>query len=114
MPYINVKIPQELSPDAAARLRDELGQAICLIPGKNESALMIALEDGEKMLFGGAAIGNEAFFDVRVYGKCELDDKRAFTEKLYEIMTRLFGTDPARMFVNFTEYDNWGARGSLK
>ena len=114
MPYINVSVPQKLTDETVIALKSELGQAISLIPGKNESVLMIIVEDGKKIFFGGDAQGNEAFVDVRVYGKCELGNKRLFTETVYEIFGRLLGTAPGRMFLNFTEHDSWGIRGSLK
>lgn len=114
MPFINVKLAQKLTDTELSSLKAGLGKAIELIPGKNESALMLDIEDGKNMFFHGDSTVKCAYVDVQVYGVCPLDAKAAYTREIFALFNRVLGIDPGEMFVNMTERNLWGARGELR
>ena len=55
MPFINSKISVKLTEEQEKKIKDRLGKAIALIPGKTESWLMVGFEDDYKLYFKGEA-----------------------------------------------------------
>ena len=53
MPCIQVKTNVSTSREKADAIKAALGQAIGFLPGKSEDWLMVAIEDGCHMYFGG-------------------------------------------------------------
>ena len=53
MPFINVKISENLSDTQVDNIKSRLGEAISLIPGKSEAWLMVNIQDNCKLYFKG-------------------------------------------------------------
>ena len=53
MPFIDSKVSVKTTPEQRKELKERLGQALALIPGKSESWLMIDLADEQEMYFRG-------------------------------------------------------------
>lgn len=108
MPYIattvNVKITQQQE-EALAR---EYGKAIELIPGKNESALMLLFEDECKMYFRGTNAHSMAMVEVKSFGKAGSDAYDKLTDAITESLHRVLEIEPKNIFVKYDEIANWG------
>ena len=112
MPFIDSKISVKATDEQKKELKERLGQAIAIIPGKSESWLMVNLEDDCKMYFRGDDSQPVAFICVNIYGS---DNPSAFgkmTAELTKIYGDLFGVAPDHMYVKYAASMEWGWNGS--
>ncbi len=77
MPFIDVKASCEITRDQEERIKAGLGQAIALIPGKNESHLMLQLTDCCRMWHAGKQDGPIVMTSVAILGET---DKASFQQ----------------------------------
>lgn len=113
MPYIQVVTSKKLQTDQKELIKNELGKAISLIPGKSEEVLMLCFQDGATLYFQGQKKENTAFVEVNLHGSAELKDKKKLVEKISEILKQQMQTEGNNLFISIPEYPNWGFRGQL-
>ena len=53
MPFINAKVSVAISQEQEKQLKERLGQAIAVIPGKSEQWLMTGFQDNYHLYFRG-------------------------------------------------------------
>jgi hypothetical protein len=112
MPYVNVNLTAKLTDETRTALKSAIGKIIEIIPGKAEFGLMVDIEDGKDLYFGGVA-DNNAFVDTRVHGDCDREIKDKYTEALYDVLQTVAGVPKEKLYTNFTVTDVWGAFGQL-
>lgn len=112
MPYIKLTTTAPVDAAAADRLKAKFGKAIESFPGKNESWLMVGIEDGRKMWFRGDASADTAMVDVDLLGEVSADGSEKMTAALCRILGEELGISPERVYVKYTGYRNWGWNGS--
>lgn len=112
MPYIEAKVSCTLTNEQAQLLKTGFGKAIECIPGKNESWLMVNIEDGKKMFFKGNDNGDSAFISVSIFGSSSKDAYNALTGEICSLVSNTTGVSPNRIYVTYSEYDKWGWNGS--
>ena len=111
MPFINSKVNVKILPEQETLLKEKLGKAIELIPGKTESWLMLAFEDESKLYFKGENSCKIAYVEVKVFGS---EDKVAFaklTVAICEIYEEVLGIAPDKIYVKYEAVTNWGWNG---
>lgn len=111
MPFINSKISTKISDEQETKLKEALGQAISVIPGKSESWLMVGFEDDYKLYFKGDNSKPAAFVDVSVFGQ---DNPLAFDKlagEICRIYKDVLGISPDRVYVKYSSTSNWGWNG---
>ena len=111
MPYISVKVSDKLDDMKKTELKAALGKAIEAIPGKTEAYLMVCIEDGQDIWFAGDNSEPAAFIDVRILGHAKPEDFSRMTGVLCDVMSKCVGTSPSRVYVTYSEVDNWGWNG---
>ena len=114
MPYIRVSVTQELTPEKQQELADGLCEAISKIPGKDESTLIVDVEGGKTLFFGGVRQDDMVFADVSYFSNFSHQIKKDFTEAAFDAMSRVLGTSKDRMCLTINEYNNWGALGTFR
>lgn len=114
MPYINISVTKEMSITKKQELKNSIGKNINRLPGKAEKVLMIEIEDGKTIFFGGEEQENCAYVDVKAYGKFDFEAKDDFTKSIFEVFNRVLGIEEDRLFLTITEFDTWGTNGKLK
>ena len=67
MPFIGTKTNVELSSQKKETIKQKLGQAISIIPGKSESWLMVSFEYVPDMYFKGNGDNAMAFIEVKIF-----------------------------------------------
>ena len=111
MPFINVKTNVSASPDTQEIIKSELGQAIKAIPGKSESWLMVCIEPELSLWFKGES-APAAMIDVSIYGGASPSDYSKLTGLISEILNKNLDIPVNRIYVKYSETENWGWNGS--
>lgn len=112
MPYVKYTTTEKLSDAQRVELKAGFGRLMSTIPGKTEAKLMVAIEEGDAMYFGGEA-KPLAFIDARFSGSIAFEHKKAFTEAAFRLAEQVCGLDKASVYLTFSEFDSWGTGGTL-
>ncbi len=112
MPFIETKTNVTVTPDKEKALKERLGQAISLIPGKSEGWLMLAIEGDTHMYFRGDDSQPTAFVEVKIYGNANPDAFRKMTAELTKIYGEVLNVAPDHMYIRYFGSSDWGWNGS--
>jgi phenylpyruvate tautomerase PptA (4-oxalocrotonate tautomerase family) len=111
MPVIDSKISVSITKEQETKIKEKLGQAISLVPGKSENWLMVGFQDNYHLYFRGKDSEPMAFVEVKLFGG---PDKAAF-EKLTKVITEVFGEvlgiAPDHMYIRYIPSTDWGWNG---
>ena len=107
MPYIETTANIAISGRKEQVIKERMGQAIELIPGKNEGWLMLTFRDNVSMYFRG---DDEpcAICQVQIFGTATEEDYAALTEKLTDILYEELEIPMERVYVTYKEIPCWG------
>ena len=107
MPYINTITSIGINGRKQQIIKERMGKAIELIPGKSEDWLMLSIEDNLTMFFKG---DDEpcAICQVQIFGTATEDDYAALTEKLTDILYEELEIPMERVYVTYKEIPCWG------
>lgn len=111
MPYVGIKVSSELDFGKELALKEAVGKAIVKIPGKNESSLMVCIEDKQKIYFGGNNDKPTAYVEVKIYGKSTSEAYGNVTAALCEAFESVLDISPSRIYVKYEEGYIWGWNG---
>lgn len=112
MPYISTKTNVAITKEKEVILKEKLGKAIELIPGKSESWLMCSFEGEQSLYFKGDGSSNIAFIEVKIFGKSTKEAYAALTKKITEIVSEELAISPDRIYVKYEEVAVWGWNGT--
>ena len=113
MPSINVKTNAKLSKDKKEIIKRRLFDCISIIPGKSDSSLMVAVEDGVDMAFHRDAASRMAMVEVKLFGESTKDAYQRLTGAICMILSDEAGILSENCFVNFEEVKYWGHNGFM-
>ena len=113
MPYIAVNTTKKLSAVQKDKKKAELGRLITIIPTKTEASLLVDFSDARTIYKAGENVDG-AFIDVRLFHKSEFEPKRKFTEGTFEMLSAELGLKKENMYLNISEFDEWGSAGIYK
>nr|WP_297173853.1 phenylpyruvate tautomerase MIF-related protein [uncultured Agathobaculum sp.] len=113
MPYIGISTSQTLSEVQKDALKKAMGEKITVIPGKSEAALMVDIADGHAMYLAGER-RELMFIDVRCFGTTEFANRKAFTEAVFQAVQQVTGLPENAIYLTYSEFANWGTKGSMK
>lgn len=111
MPYIETTTSVAISKRKEQAIKERMGEAIELIPGKSEGWLMLAFHDNVSMYFKGQDDDPCAICQVRLFGSAEEEDYARLTEALTDILREELEIAPDRIYVTYSEMDTWGWNG---
>lgn len=111
MPFINSKVTVSMTEEQKETIKTRLGKAISLVPGKSEHWLMIGFEDNYTLYFQGNKSEASAFVEVKIYGKASPSVYDDLTSEISMILNEELGIPENRIYVQYTEVDNWGWNG---
>ena len=112
MPYIDSKVSISINDEQEKELKERLGQAIALIPGKSEQWLMTGFEDNYHMYFRGDNSSPIAFIEVKVLGKENPSAFNTLTGEITKIFNEVLGIEPDHIYVKYEAVANWGWNGA--
>lgn len=111
MPCIKTSTNIEITDEKEAIIKERLGQAITLIPGKNEDWLMLLFADRCRMAFRGNSAEPVVFIEVQVYGTSGARVYHTLTEQITLIVSEELGISPDHIYVSYQETPHWGWNG---
>ncbi|MBQ7677095.1 MAG: hypothetical protein IJT32_02555 [Lachnospiraceae bacterium] len=111
MPFISTKTNVSISKEKETKLKESLGQAITIIPGKSESWLMLAIEGDVPMYFRGDDSRPTAFIEVKIFGSASPDVYENMTKELTGIYKDILGIAPDHMYIRYFGSQDWGWNG---
>lgn len=112
MPFIETKTNVTVTKEKEKELKERLGKAISIIPGKSESWLMLAIEGDIPMYFRGDDSEPTAFIEVKIFGNASRDVYSRMTGELTDIYGDLFGISPDHMYIRYFGSADWGWNGN--
>ncbi len=111
MPYIRTTTSKTISEDSEQRLKEQLGQAIALIPGKSEAWLMLSFHDNADMYFKGDGNGDYAFVEVALFGSAPDAAYDRLTGAICDIISSELKIGISNIYVKYEESEHWGWNG---
>lgn len=110
MPYIATTANISISGRKKEAIKERMGKAIELIPGKTESWLMLSFRDNVHMYFKGED-DPCAIMQVKLFGTADEEAYANLTEALTDIIREELDIDPDRIYVAYEEINTWGWNG---
>ena len=108
MPYIETTVSVAISARKEQAIKERMGRAIELIPGKTEGWLMLAFHDNTPMYFKGSNDEPCAICQVKLFGSATEENYAALTEALTDILREELEIEPDRIYITYQEIDTWG------
>ncbi|MCR4611833.1 MAG: hypothetical protein K5644_08045 [Lachnospiraceae bacterium] len=112
MPFISTKTNVSVPKDKEKELKERLGEAIAIIPGKSENWLMLAIEGDVPMYFQGDDSKPVAFIEVKIFGNASSDVYKNMTKELTNIYGDILGVPADRMYIRYFGSADWGWNGN--
>lgn len=112
MPFINSKVSVSISEEQEKELKNRLGQAIAIVPGKSEAWLMTGFEDNYHLYFRGDNSQPIAYIEVKIYGDENPTAFDALTTEITKIFNEVLGIAPDHIYVKYEAVKNWGWNGN--
>jgi len=111
MPYINTKTNIIISKEKEVTIKQKLGKAIELIPGKTEDWLMVSFEDQCSLYFKGESDKAIAYIEVKIFGSSSGSAYDKLTGAITNILNEELNIAPDQVYVKYEEVSNWGWNG---
>lgn len=112
MPYISTKTNITVPKEKELNIKEKLGKAIGILPGKSENWLMLSFEGEASLYFQGKSDKPIAFVEVKLFGKSGADAYDKLTSEITKILKEELEIAPAQIYVKYEEVSNWGYNGS--
>ncbi|MDF2907714.1 MAG: hypothetical protein K0R34_3035 [Herbinix sp.] len=112
MPFINMKTNLQVTKEQKERVKQKLGKAIELIPGKSEEWLMVAIDDNISLYFKGKADKPIAFVEVKIFGSTTEEAYQLVTAQITHVLNEELSISPDQIFVAYAEVEHWGWNGN--
>lgn len=110
MPYIATSTNVSISSRKKEAIKERMGQAIEIIPGKTEGWLMLSFRDNVSMFFKGED-DPCAICQVKLFGSASEENYEKLTEELTDIIRDELDIDPDRIYITYEEIGVWGWNG---
>lgn len=108
MPMISTKTNTTISAEQELILKEKLGKAIEILPGKTEAWLMLEFNENCHLWFRGDNSKPLAFIEVKVLGKINPAAAEKLTAELCDIYKDVLGIHGSGVYVKYEEVDMWG------
>ena len=111
MPMISTKTSTPITVEQELILKEKLGKAIEILPGKTETWLMLSFEDNCRLWFRGDNSKPLAYVEVSALGKISPVSAEEMTAEICNIFKEVLGIDGSGVYVKYEETDKWGFDG---
>lgn len=111
MPMISTKTTTKITAEQELILKEKLGKAIEILPGKTETWLMLGFEENCRLWFRGDNSKPLAYVEVSALGKISPDSAEKLTAEICDILKTVLGIEGDGVYVKYEETDKWGFDG---
>jgi len=111
MPYISTHVSTSLPPEKEISIKEKLGKAIELIPGKSEQWLMVEFRDDCRLYFRGKNDQPAAFVEVKALGNITDDASEKLTAAICGILYEELNISQDHIYVKYETTRQWGWNG---
>ena len=111
MPFINSKVSIVMTVSQRMSVKEKLGRAIAIIPGKSEEWLMVEFADRCDLYFHGKQTQPSAFVEVKVFGAIPEGCLDELTGEICRIYEQDLQIPKDYVYVKYEEVDKWGWNG---
>lgn len=108
MPMISTKTSTPITAEQELILKEKLGKAIEILPGKTETWLMLGFEDNCRLWFRGDNSKPLAYVEVSALGKINPANAEELTAEICKIFKEVLGINGDGVYVKYEETDKWG------
>lgn len=112
MPFIDTKISCDITKDQKDLIKEKLGKAIQIIPGKSENWLMVGFDDQYSLYFKGEDSPKIAFVEVKLFGSANKSVYSQLTAEICNIYKEVLDIPADKIYIKYEEVSNWGWNGS--
>lgn len=112
MPFIDSKISVPITEEKKQIIKDRLGKAIELIPGKSEQWLMVGFDNNYSLYFQGKDSGRIAFVEVKLFGGASDEAYNNLTGAICNIFEQELEIPSDKIYITYEEISSWGWNGS--
>ena len=112
MPFISTKVNTTLSKEKEIKLKEKLGQAIAILPGKSERSLMLEFEDNCRMYFRGESSEPMAYVEVKILGTSTKEYFSEMSAAICDMLEEVLSISPENVYIKYEEVTHWGWNGS--
>ena len=111
MPFINSKVSVPMTGAQKESVKQKLGKAISIIPGKSERWLMLEFADNCDLYFSGDNSKPTAMIEVEVFGSIPDSCLDEMTRSVCDIYEEELRIPKDRIYVKYEGCDKWGWNG---
>ena len=111
MPFIEVNASCGIDDTQEKIMKEQLGQAIEILPDMKEAYLMLLFRDHCRIYFRGSNEQKTAFVIVKRFGAIPALSSNALTGRISEILEKTLGVLPENTYIQYEEVPYWGCRG---
>ena len=107
MPMIQLTTNVTVSDSAKARLAAGLGEAISLLPGKNEGQLMLSISGENYMAFQGRDDRSVAYVSTGISGKTDAEACKKYGEEVIRLLGEVLLIPWGNIYLTLQEIPYW-------
>ena len=111
MPYIDLKVTVDISDMQKESLKSGFGKTIRLASGKNESQLMVCIEDEMNIWLAGKKLEKGANVSIEYLGDIIAADLDKLSDSVYDLLACELDISPENVYIEYKPVYHWGAHG---
>lgn len=111
MPFITSRVNRSISREQELQLKNRLGKAICMVPGKSEQYLMLNFEADSHLYLRGDDSQPMAYIEAAIWGNEAHLGYDQFTAEVTRIFHEVLGIQPDHIYIRYSDIPDWGVAG---
>ena len=111
MPFIVSRVNLPLSKEKETELKEWMGRAIELVPGKSEEYLLLDFQDNCHLWLRGDNSKPAAYIETAIFGNEDHAGYTALTEEFTRAFHTVLGIPPENVYIKYDDITAWGVGG---
>ena len=111
MPFLIARVNVPVSKEQEITIKEELGRAIELVPGKSEEYLLFGIEDNFHLYLRGIDSEPVAYIEASIWGNEGHFGYDRFTAEVTRIFHDALGIKPDHIYIRYSDIPDWRAGG---
>jgi len=111
VPFINIRISKTITREQELTLKNGLGKAIELVPGKSEKYLLLTFQDNVHIYLRGDDSQPVAFIEANIFGNENHAGYEEFSAAVCKLFAETLEITPDHIYINFSDIPDWSVAG---